>query len=358
MDASGRVYVTLFSSNVYRIAELMRLAHKANRFVCLAGRSLQGSMELASNLQMFSRNIPEVNQSKWIDAADINKHPPHSQMIICSGSQGENRSALTRLANGVHSDFLVESGDTVIFSSKAIPGNEKAISRVINGLLRQGAKVLWSDLARSMGVGPIHASGHARRDEIKAVASLLKPHFIVPVHGELRQLESNAQMLRELGEEWGLERGHVVVVENGARLDFSASGQNLSGHSKWKLHQVRRNESVMPRILRFAHFTSPSRDSFLKVRKRAALGGVVSAWIDATGQVGASVFGVSPETKPLMSADVVEKWLMSQYKHLKSSRAFDGSDHDLENQLAEELARHVRRLCGVRPFTVVHVIGD
>lgn len=357
-DASGRVYVTLFSSNVYRIAEIMRLAEKAGRFVCLAGRSLQGAMSKATHLKMFARSVPEINGVHWIDSSDINKHPPHLQLIICSGSQGENRSALMRLASGMHTDFLIEKGDAVIFSSKTIPGNEKAISKIINGILRQGAKVFWGDLVRAMGIGPIHASGHARRDEIKAVASRLKPHFIVPVHGELRQLESSAEMLRETGLAWGLERGHVLVLENGTRIHFEASDDRVGPHSKWRLCRIEKPSGYLPRMLRFEKFVSPSGDPFLKVRKRAALGGIVSGWIDAQGRVSAHVFGLCPQSAPLISEEVVEKWLMFQYRDLKSQRAFDGSDRALENDLADELARHIRRLCGVRPFTIVHVIGS
>jgi len=349
-NAEGRVYVTLFSSNVYRIAEIMRLGKKHGRYISLAGRSLQTAMEKGQTVGLFNRTVADISDIQILDSSQINKHPPHLQLIICSGSQGEQRSTLMRLSNDQHSDFQIETGDLVVFSSKTIPGNEKSTSRVVNGLLRQGAKVIWGDLAKSLGLGPIHASGHARRDEIKAVAKLLKPSFIVPVHGELRQLESSAEMLRTLGAEWGLERGHVIVVENGARLDFSHS-------TKWKLESLKKPIEFLPRMLRLEHFISSSREPFLKIRKRMALGGVVSAWIDVTGRVDARVFGFSPENRPMVEVQEIEKWLMAQYQLLKSQRAFDGSDHQLENDLAEDLSRHVRRLSGIRPFSIVHVIG-
>lgn len=360
---TGRVYVTLFSSNVYRLAELMRIAKKNNRMVCLAGRSLQGAYAKAQNLSMFSRIVPNVDGVSVLNASDIAKHPPRAQMIICSGSQGENRSTLLRMAQGQHGDFIVEPGDAVIFSSKTIPGNEKPTSRVINGLLRLGAEVLWGDVARVQGGGPIHASGHARRDEIQAVAEKLQPYYVIPVHGELRQLTSSRELLAKAGQDWGLERGHIHVVENGTKLTFAVdpeiAGDSKKGasHSIWRLASRENPTEFLPRMLRFESFTASSKDPFLKIRKKAAQGGVVSAWIDFTGRVGAEWRGVLPESIPLPEADI-ERWLASQYKTLKSQRAFDLPDAELEDSVAEDLARHIRRLTGIRPFTVVHIIGE
>jgi ribonuclease J len=347
-ESSGRVYVTLFSSNVYRIAQLMQMAHRQGRFVCLSGKGLQTAFQKAEQLGMLGRSLPPLQGVRRLEASEMNAHPPSSQLIICSGSQGEQRSALARLAQNQHADFRVEKGDTVIFSSMTIPGNEKSASRVINGLIRQGAKIHYS----VNQFKPIHASGHAKRDEIRAVSKVLRPRYVVPVHGELRQLSSCVEAIQEVSGNWNLKKENFLVCENGDRLQFEWNSELGS----WNFSKKIPSAEALPRMLRFEQFSCGSKDSILKDRKKAALGGVVSAWICHDGTVGAQVRGILPEGQ---SVDVleIERWLASEYSELESRGAFSREDFSLENEVADNLSRFVRRLCGIRPFAMVHIIG-
>jgi ribonuclease J len=355
----GRVFVTLFSSNVYRIAALMRIAQKCGREVCLAGRSLQAACRIAEEIGLFGSSCPDLSAVHVLPAQDIHQRPRNKQLVICSGSQGENRSVLMRLSQGQHPEFILEPGDAVIFSSKLIPGNERSVSRLINGLLKQGARVLWGELAKSEAGGPIHASGHARGGEIRKVMEFLRPKNVVPVHGEYRQLRACADIALSAGVAWDLNSSQVYLCEDGTQLSFEANSDQ-----EWSLVD-RSVAEFTGRMLRFEGFVAHSRDPFLRVRKRAASGGVVSALLDSAGRARVEMRGLWPEASaggddghaPDPRVENVERWIASNYEALRKRRAFDHIDSELENEMAEELARYVRRLTGLRPYVIFHLVG-
>ena len=163
-ESNHRVFATLFSSNVYRIANLLRLARDTGRSACLAGRSLQTAFRLGEELGIFERECPDFKGVQLLDPSEINSRPREKQLVICSGNQGEFRSVLMRLANSQHPDLVLEPDDTVIFSSKTIPGNEKGVSRIINALLRNGARVFHGEWAK------IHAAAPCMQAATLAVA--------------------------------------------------------------------------------------------------------------------------------------------------------------------------------------------
>lgn len=344
----GRVFVTLFSSNIYRLAELLKIAGDCGRYACLAGRSLQSAHRYAEELGIYAEQCVDFKSTRLLDAESLSMHPPEKQLIICSGSQGEYRSVLAKVSQEAHSMFNLQADDAVIFSSKLIPGNERPVARLINGLLRQGAKVFWGEGAKQSAEGPIHASGHARSDEIREVIATLQPRSVVPVHGELRQLMSCAQIAEEVGRAWKLPRSRIHIVENGTRLRFAKND------GSWSLFD--REACVLPpRILRFESFVSGSRDLFLQARKKAAAGGIVAVSVDSYGRCQSSVRGFLPEGD---FSEEIREWTHRALKKIPHREAFSARNAELETHLADELARHLRRLTGLRPFVIFHLMAN
>ena len=354
-DAPGRVFLTLFSSNVQRIASLVELATRNERVTCLAGRSLQTAHRIATELGLYGTRCEEISERHLRDASEMAHIPPSKQLIICSGSQGEHRSVLSRLAQGNHPDFNLGPADTVIFSSKLIPGNERPVGRLLNGLLRRGARVLLGDQARALAGGPIHASGHARSDEIAAVMRFLKPRHVIPVHGELRHLMSCAAVAHREGKAWALPHENVHVFENGAELRFEIENK------KWVCTDRRLPTEPAEKFLRFESFESPSRDPFLKVRKRLAQGGVLSASLDSQGRISLALEGLFPDSIYTGEwREMIDKSLRDALQaRFRKLRSVDFRDQDavLRSEIAEELGRHMKRLTGQRPYVVVHLTG-
>ena len=346
--STGRVFVTLFSSNIQRVAALVDIAAKIGRYACLAGRSLQTAHRIAQQLGLYGSRCAPLRTDHLMDSGQLARLAPDKQLVLCSGSQGESRSVLARLAQGTHPDFALHAGDTVLFSSKLIPGNEKSVSRLINGLLRQGARVLMGDQARLEAGGPVHASGHARRDEIAAVMKFLKPRQIIPVHGEFRQLSACAEIARREGEAWGLGPADVHIAENGTELVF---GPSPHGEGWSLVERVPAPEEIPERILRFEDFVSPSRDNFLRSRKRAASGGVVSVAIDAVGGISILHRGILPEAWMQGEAGEALEASIHGWVHAKLRPRVA---RETIEELEDGLARHLRREIGFRPLVLFH----
>ena len=180
-----RIFVATFASNVDRVQQIINTAYKFGRKVVVEGRSMVNIIETASNLGYL--NIPE---STLIDVDHLKNYPDEQQVIITTGSQGESMAALSRMASNMHKKITIGPGDTVIFSSNPIPGNEKAVTKVINELFRKGADVIFQDT---------HVSGHACQEEIKLLYTLVKPKYAVPVHGEYKHLRAQAKIAEGLG---------------------------------------------------------------------------------------------------------------------------------------------------------------
>ncbi len=208
----GRIILATFSSNIHRLQQAIDAAIACGRKVMVNGRSMVSNIAIARQLGYLS--IPD---DALIDLRQMRELPREQVFILTTGSQGEPMSALTRIAMDDHKQIAVEDGDTVILSSKFIPGNEKAISDLINHLYRRGAEVFYETTSE------IHVSGHASREELKTVLGLTRPRYFVPVHGEYRHLAKHAALAREMG----LAAEHAVVLENGMPLVISANGLRL-----------------------------------------------------------------------------------------------------------------------------------
>ena len=212
--ATGRIFVATFSSNVFRVQQIITAAEMYGRKVALIGRSMLNVFEAANSLGLLS-----IQPDTLVDINHIDRYPPEKILIITTGSQGEPLSALTRMAFSEHRKVEIQQGDTVILSSSPIPGNEKPIYRVINELFRRGAHVIYKSLE------DIHVSGHAYREEIKLMHRLVKPKFFIPAHGEYRHLYQHAELAHELGLPWE----QIFILNNGDIFETDGRTADISG---------------------------------------------------------------------------------------------------------------------------------
>lgn len=210
--AKKRVVIATFSSNIHRIQQIADVAAASDRKLLINGRSMISNIDIARKLGYL-----KIAEEQFIDLRDMRNLPPNKVLIITTGSQGEPLSALMRIALGDHKQIELEKGDTVILSSKFIPGNEKAISDLINNLYRRGAEVYYEKTSE------IHVSGHASREELKLVHNLVKPKYFVPIHGEYRHLVKHAQLAVEMG----LPEENAMVLDNGKPLLIDAEGARI-----------------------------------------------------------------------------------------------------------------------------------
>ena len=213
-DHDGRIIVALFASNVARIQLIIDIAAKRAKKIVFDGRSIEVSVKIAKSLgHLMIPDRMEININQVADYAD------DEIIIVTTGSQGEPMSALARMASGIHKQIKIKTGDTVILSSKFIPGNEKAIGKIINSLYRKGADVIYEKIS------DIHVSGHAFREELKLMINLTKPEYFIPVHGEFRHLILHARLARDVG----IAENKILLAENGQILEFNKAGGRLNG---------------------------------------------------------------------------------------------------------------------------------
>ncbi len=207
-----RIFVATFASNVDRVQQIINSAYKFGRKVVVEGRSMVNVIETAINLGCI--NIPE---NTLIEIDKLKNYPDEQQVIITTGSQGESMAALSRMAGDMHKKITIGHGDTVILSSSPIPGNEKAVTKIINELLRKGADVIFQDT---------HVSGHACQEEIKLIYTLVHPKYSIPVHGEYKHLKAQAKIAQTLG----IEKENIFILSSGDVLELDDKKANVTGH--------------------------------------------------------------------------------------------------------------------------------
>ncbi len=213
--AEGLTIVSLFASNVARIGQVVQLAHRLGKRVALSGRTMEQNVRLAGELGYLKEAA-----SVLINLDQIRDFPRNQVIVVSTGSQGEHRSALIRISQGEHSQVKIQKGDLVIMSSKFIPGNEKAIGRMINQLFKQGAEVLYES------VHEIHTSGHATKPELKKMLQAVRPKFFIPLHGEYRHLVHHAK----LAQETGIPESNVKVAINGDVVELTPDSCKVVEH--------------------------------------------------------------------------------------------------------------------------------
>ena len=212
--ATGRVIVSTFASNVHRLQQISDCSIKNNRKIAFSGRSMEKISEVAIALGYLF--IPE---DMIISLDEIKNYPSDKITIVTTGSQGESMAALTRIAASTHRQIQIEKGDTVIISATPIPGNEKAVSNVINDLIVKGANVIYK------AIEDIHVSGHACEQELRLIQSLLKPKFFIPIHGEYKHLITHAKIAQSMG----IDESNIFILEMGDVLELSRNNGNVTG---------------------------------------------------------------------------------------------------------------------------------
>jgi ribonuclease J len=211
LRAERRVIISCFSSSIHRLQQILDLAAENKRKVAFLGRSMVSTTEIAHDLGLL-----EIPDNTLLRPQDINDTAPQKTVVVISGTQGEPMSAMSRVAVDNHKHLSIRPGDTVVLSSRIIPGNEKAIYRMINHVARRGADVIYGSMNP-----PVHVSGHASVEELKLVLNLVRPRFFLPVHGEYRQLAKHAQLAQHLSHA-GLEKS--FVLETGESLEIDSTG--------------------------------------------------------------------------------------------------------------------------------------
>jgi ribonuclease J len=211
----GRVLVSSFASNIHRMQQAIDVAGDTGRKVVVVGRSMRRNLNVARNL-----GYVDMRDEMLVKPADLDEIPPHEQLILCTGSQGEPLSALTRIAYNDHPAVKVERGDTVIISARPVPGNELRVHDAINRLTKNGAEVLHEENA------DVHVSGHARAEELRTLISLVRPKAFMPIHGEFRMQAAHARLAQEAG----VPASSIVIAENGDVVELSRGGVRIVDH--------------------------------------------------------------------------------------------------------------------------------
>lgn len=209
---SKRIIIATFASNVDRVQQVINSAYKNGRKVVIEGRSMVNTISIAQELGYIS--IPD---NTLIDIEQLKNYPDEKTVLITTGSQGESMAALSRMASGTHRKVHIMPGDVVVLSATPIPGNEKAVSKVINELSIRGAEVVFHDT---------HVSGHACQEELKLIYSLVRPKYAIPVHGEYRHLQANARLAGELG----IEKDNIFILSSGDVLELDEDNAKVVDH--------------------------------------------------------------------------------------------------------------------------------
>ncbi len=211
-NAPGRVIVTTFASLISRVQMVLDAAVKHDKRVFVTGRSMVNNVQMARDLGYL-----EAPDQVLMSVREMREHPAHKTVIVCTGSQGEPNAALTRIANGSHQHITIQEDDTVVLSSNPVPGNEKSVSKNINGLFEAGANVIYNRIDN------VHVRGHAAREELKIVHRIVQPRHFVPMHGEYRHLVMHAHLAMQLG----MPADDAFVLEDGDVLEITADGADI-----------------------------------------------------------------------------------------------------------------------------------
>jgi ribonuclease J len=212
--SSGRVIVALFASNIARIQIILDIAGANGKKIIFDGKSIEASVRIARELGYLN-----ITANRLIQIDEVAEYDDEEIIIVTTGTQGEPMSALARMSAGTHKQIKIKKGDTVVLSSKFIPGNEKAIAKIINNLYRKGADVIYEKIS------DIHVSGHAFREELKLMIKLTQPQYVIPIHGEYRHLILHSRLAKEVG----IPEENILLADNGQIVEFDKNGGRING---------------------------------------------------------------------------------------------------------------------------------
>jgi len=331
-NATGRIIVASFASHIHRVQQVLDAAKSLDRKVLIMGRSMEATTRIAAELGYLS--LPGTILVPLQKAKNI---PPEKLVVITTGSQGEPLSVLARIARGEHKQLKVIPGDTVVLSSKFIPGNEKAIQNLINDLYRRGAEVFYEK------VSEIHCSGHASKEELKLVLSLVRPRYFIPVHGEYRHLVKHKQLAMQMG----VKEERCFVVENGAVLEFKEGSA-----------RVLERMELMPEFLDANRMRVPSE--IIKGRLRLAYAGAVfvSVALDRERnqilELRMRGTGALLEEEDRKMEPEAKARCQARLDSIKGNRP---PVSDIENEFRAEMRRFFKARLKTRPMIFVSVIN-
>jgi ribonuclease J len=325
---NGRIFVSCFTSSTHRIQLALDLAAQYGRKVALLGRSMSENVRTAIDLGYL-----KLTGDQLIRPAEISSLPRNQVLILVSGSQGEPLSALSQIAIGNHKHVSIEPGDTVILSARVIPGNERAVSRVINHLYRRGADIVHSSVAS------VHVSGHGSAEELKLMLNLVRPRYFIPIHGEWRQLVTHARIARDLG----IPDERVLLAEDGDVIAFDHQGGRLAGKEQ------------AGRVIVDGSGLGDVEDIVLRDRKHLSAGGIVVPVVVINTQTGKIEAPPDIITRGFLTGDDGEQ-LLSEARDLvvstlESSSLEEVTDWGLvKEKIGTELRRFFRKRTQRRPM--------
>ena len=334
-DATGRVMVATFASLISRVQQVLDAAEKHDRVVSIVGRSMVDSVNVAVEMGYLS-----LSPGILLSLSETRQLPPEKVVLLTTGSQGEPTSALVRIANRDHRDVRVVPGDTVIISATPIPGNELPVSRTIDNLLRQGAKVLYDRVAM------VHVHGHASQEELKMVLNLVRPRFFVPVHGEYRHLMAHAQIAWDLG----IAESGIFVLEDGDVLELTQEAG-----------EVVEKVSAGP-IFIDGLSTRDDKSEVLRQRKALSKDGVVVVILSMNNS--AERLAVAPRVLSSGFMDAAEtdqlfQELSGQVQSLLNGESSLGAELEATKSKVRETARDfIAKATGRRPMIIPVVLED
>jgi len=333
--APGRVIVTSFASQIHRLQQVIDAATVNGRSVCVIGRSMVRNLNISRNL-----GYANVDEERLIKPRDLDSVLPHEVVVLCTGSQGEPRSALTRMAHGDHPALQVHPTDTVVMSSKAVPGNEVNVGETVNRLNRLGATVLTENNAY------VHVSGHGSADELRSMLEMVRPRFFVPVHGEYRMLRAHAR----IAEQAGVEPHAVRVADNGSVLELDGEGLFVAG-------QIETGMTLVD-----GYSVGDVRDEVLRDRRRLASDGVLivvatvaseSAKVVTDPEIIVRGFE-APDGERVELVDAARDTVDEVLERCLANRMTEVNL--LQQELHDELASLVHRMTGKRPMVLPVVV--
>lgn len=329
-SASGRVLMTMFSSNIHRVRQAFEVAREFGRKVALAGRSMEQNVRIAQNLNKVH------TKDTLIRLDDVPNYAPEEIVILTTGTQGEPLAALSRMAREEYSRLQIEPGDTVIYSAKPIPGNEAAIWQTVNRLFRQGATVVY---------GPdegVHVSGHAYREELKMMINLTRPKYLAPVHGEPRHQYHYAQLAKEMG----YSQEDIFMLENGNRLVIEKTGAFFG------------QNVTCGRVLVDTSGYAGVTDETLRDRGNLASDGVILINVAVDPDAGKIVGKTDVIARGIMSPNGEFEELRTVIEEMlgKLSHAELRDTAGLHHDISDVARRFIKRVMNKRPLVIASVI--
>ena len=334
--AKGRVAVTCFSSNVARIQSIIRAAAANDRSVAVVGRAIRRAISAAQEVG-YLRDLPD-----FVPEEDINLLPRGNIVILCTGTQGEPRAAMAKIASGVHESVTLDPGDTVVFSSRQIPGNEPAIARVQDGLIRRKINLITDEDA------PVHVSGHPSRDEMVEMYGLVRPRIAIPVHGTARHLMAHAELAQSC------QVHQTLLPDNGTVIRLGGDGRVAGGDAEIidnvKTGALTHEKGKIVEI----------QSDMMRARRRMLWNGVVTASL-VMNRDGALCAVPAVSQTGISDADTAADYVAAASLAIEDALAGMGrgarrDDSQVEEIAGQALRRVARSMFGLRPVAHVHIM--